>query len=493
MKRLLLFLMFVPMLHATTWFVRQNGSTYGTGAGTSWANAKAGLAGIPWASVAAGETVCIAGGSYTTDMDAGKSGGAGNPITLARARADHALCGSSSAGWSSAFDADVVQTNHSLSFDNFDNITIDGRTAETGGTWGWHLNNPGFTAESYASTYFNSQNIILKYVWFEGPGHVNYTGDSRAISLSAAGNASALLFDHVKISKTTTAVFINGVDSVTFDHLDMSDCSALNSASWHPNGIWAAGATNLTVKNSYFHTGTEGFGVGEGIFAEQSGGNTNWKIYGNVFSKINATGQKAVQLTSAVNGLLFYNNTCDDTGVDCLYINGGSCTGTSFVKNNLLNASTLGTCGTASNNVTAASTSVWVNRASNDYHIVSTITTNFPRDKGTALGSPYDVDPDGLTRGSDGTWDVGAYEYAAVGGGGSFSPTLSAAVGMTVGTVGGSTAYSFAPSISVASSLSAKKAVSVSLLLALTADVAPVMDPNYLSVSKTRFKYHGRR
>ena len=35
---------------------------------------------------------------------------------------------------------------------------------------------------------------------------------------------------------------------------------------------------------------------------------------------------------------------------------------------------------------------------------------------GTSLASPYDVDMDGVTRGGDGVWDIGAYEYAAGGG-----------------------------------------------------------------------------
>ena len=32
-------------------------------------------------------------------------------------------------------------------------------------------------------------------------------------------------------------------------------------------------------------------------------------------------------------------------------------------------------------------------------------------DAGTDVGSPYDTDPDGETRGADGIWDRGAYEY----------------------------------------------------------------------------------
>ena len=69
-------------------------------------------------------------------------------------------------------------------------------------------------------------------------------------------------------------------------------------------------------------------------------------------------------------------------------------------------------CGTTSNAITASS-DPFTNSTTDDYHIIATIGTSFPRDKGTNLGAPYNVDRDGCTRGSDGTWDVGAYEYAS--------------------------------------------------------------------------------
>jgi hypothetical protein len=39
-----------------------------------------------------------------------------------------------------------------------------------------------------------------------------------------------------------------------------------------------------------------------------------------------------------------------------------------------------------------------------DFHLVQ------PTDAGQTLPSPFDVDPDGVTRGADGVWDRGAYE-----------------------------------------------------------------------------------
>jgi parallel beta-helix repeat protein len=53
--------------------------------------------------------------------------------------------------------------------------------------------------------------------------------------------------------------------------------------------------------------------------------------------------------------------------------------------------------------------------SSDDFHIQATSPC---RDKGTDLGSPFNIDMDGNLRGVDGAWDIGAYEYT------SGSPTI---------------------------------------------------------------------
>lgn len=54
----------------------------------------------------------------------------------------------------------------------------------------------------------------------------------------------------------------------------------------------------------------------------------------------------------------------------------------------------------------------FVNRAGKDFRLKAAT------DAGMNLGSPYNVDRDGKTRGADGVWDRGAYEYGDTGGGG---------------------------------------------------------------------------
>lgn len=405
------------MILAANKFVRPNGTTYGTSSGADWSNAYSGFSGISWGSVSAGDTVWIAGGTYTQNLNptSGKKGTAGNTINVRRARADSSVC-TSAAGWSSGFDATITQSNVGINLNDNDYFLISGATTASGGAIGWVLSCPSFTGEDYASTYTDSNNSQLEWIKFQGPGHVNYTGDSRGVSLSAAGTASDLTFSHIWIDKFTSAIFINGPDNITFDYLEMTDCSALNSASWHPNGIWASGCSGLTVSHSYFHTGTEGFGCGEGIFAEQSGGNSNWTIHNTVFAHLSATGLKPIQITSAVSGLHVINCTGYDLGTGLVYINGGSLS-SSEVRNCLVpNGSIDGSGATLANNITA-NVACFTDAANDDFTILATTGGNFPRNAGATLASTYEIDRSGNTHGADGTWDVGAYEYAAGGGG----------------------------------------------------------------------------
>jgi hypothetical protein len=352
--------------------------------------------------------VWVAGGNYSQSLSLSKTCTSTTKSAVRRARSD-TTAATGAAGWSSSFDSNITQTNQSFSLSNADYWTVSGATAFTGGTWGWIINDPSYTGENYASTYSNTNFARIEYIDFEGPGYVNYSGDSRGISLSNAGNASDLTFYNVAVHKFTSGLFISGADNITFDHLDEADCSAQNSASWHPNGIWAAGAANMIVRYSVFHKGVQGHGVGEGIFAEQSGGNSGWQIYGNVFYDLDNDGEKAIEITSSLPNLKIFNNTFDNVSLP-LYTQASAASGTEL-RNNLWSQTGAQSYGTTSNSFTTSSASVFVNRAAHNYHLVSSIGSGFARNLGMALSGVFTLDPDGAIYGADGTWDVGAYEF----------------------------------------------------------------------------------
>ena len=54
----------------------------------------------------------------------------------------------------------------------------------------------------------------------------------------------------------------------------------------------------------------------------------------------------------------------------------------------------------------------FVSLTAKNYQIVSTMGATLPRNKGISLVAPYNVDGNGVTRGGDGAWDIGAYEVS---------------------------------------------------------------------------------
>lgn len=399
---------------AANHYVRPNGGPYGVQNGTDWSNAFNGFSGIAWASVAPGDTIWIAGGTYTDDLTPAKSGTATSRIYIRRARADAPEC-TQATGWGTAFDATVHQVRRRITFNSFNYITVSGRTSATGGTYGWWIDYRGATAGPgvHWPNGSTGSHIVIEYLRVQGPGKITYSADGRGIDDTPFSTATNHTFSHLAIHEWESGVYVAGMSNPTFEYIDMYDIHAVNWSTFHPNGIYTSKAPNGIVRYSAFHRGPSGGGVGEGIFFEQVGGSTGWQIYGNLFYDLNSTGLKSIQITSNVGNIKIFNNTFDDTGVAGVYVNGGSCGSGAEVRNNLAYRSSFNTCGTNSNNLVVTSTSIWADRPNRDYHIVATIGAGFPRDVGIALSSNgfYDRDPDGTTRGTDGAWDVGAFEF----------------------------------------------------------------------------------
>ena len=200
--------------------------------------------------------------------------------------------------------------------------------------------------------------------------------------------------------------------SAIFEYIEMYNLMAVNWQSFHPNGIYISNSSNGIVRYSNFHKET--YATGEGIFFEQSGGSSNWLIYGNIFYDLNDGAYKAIEIQSVVPNLKIFNNTFDNI-VNVTYGGSTYCGSGSEFRNNLQYYSSGGTCGTNSNNLTLTSLDPFVNRAGHDYNIVSTIGAGYPRNAGTNLSAYFTLSMDGVTFGGDGIWDIGAFEYNAAG------------------------------------------------------------------------------
>ena len=416
MKRLFFVIFTLFIFHAvdaqaTNWYVRPSG---GSGSGSTWTAAWNGLNGINWSTVQCGDTIWVAGGTYTQDLNPAKTCTSGARLYIRRARSDASEC-TGAAGWSSSYDATVHQTAAGIGFNgSYNYITISGRTTAAGGANGWWIDLSGLTGgtgiewgQGATASY-----DTIEYMDIQGPGYITYTSDGRGMDLTPFSSATGNTFSHLKIWNWESAVYNVGINNTTLEYLDISDIDAINLATYHSNAIYLDVAVGGTIRYNTFHRGTHADWGIEGILFEQAGGCSDFEIYGNKFYD-NSGNSRAIEVTSSVNGLRIWNNTFYNvlTAFSFRSDQGGACPGNSFVRNNLIvSSSGWTTCGTASNNLNTT-TNPFVNAGARDLHIVSTIGANYPRNAGYALTGYYSIDPDGTTYGSDGTWDIGAYEY----------------------------------------------------------------------------------
>ena len=211
-------------------------------------------------------------------------------------------------------------------------------------------------------------------------------------------------YDNIKLAYN----YIHDVGNMNLDLQNMSNGlieynyiarnESLNTSGCeeHSEGLFGSGSGNSTVRFNAWED-IEGTGV---IMM----GGSNWKVYGNVIFRTgnptySSTGNGSIAgwSGSPFSNSFIYNNTV----ANCM----GGCS---------INPTGLAGGGTGNNNVilnnivTDTATynpAIFVNPSQKNFHLAAA----FPG--GTTLSSPYDKDADNKTRGADGVWDMGAFEF----------------------------------------------------------------------------------
>ncbi len=194
-------------------------------------------------------------------------------------------------------------------------------------------------------------------------------------------------------------------------------------------------------------TGTAYFSTPSGCSAAQCNNDNQWDIYGNILEEKNTFSDNG--LACGVGGVIqafdtvfsgplkFYNNTifnintsiCPNNahGADIVIFAGASLNAGLFVQNNLWYnndaVTAQNTCSTCSSviwdhnayftqtvtdtdsNKQVSATNPFVGSAIENVHLAAATSA------GTSLPAPYNTDMDGVTRGIDGVWDRGAFEF----------------------------------------------------------------------------------
>jgi hypothetical protein len=178
----------------------------------------------------------------------------------------------------------------------------------------------------------------------------------------------------------------------------------------HPSGL-----TNVTFRYNYVKNFTSTGGL---ILA---GGN-GIDIYGNIFQ--GSVGQANGVIANWTSGALttnvrIYNNTFVDADA---YIGIGNNSGWVAYNNLFYSNSRVGFANTTHNyNWSDSNLSEANGQISSSNPFIASANGNFRLATATnagnsSIGAPYNKDLDGNTRGADGTWDRGAYEYGGGGG-----------------------------------------------------------------------------
>jgi hypothetical protein len=417
---------------ASTHYV-YSGAT-GAATGVDWSNAYKDLP----SSLIRGDTYVIAGGNYSGHRfnDSGTS-----TILIRKASSSTSYNDNLIPGWQASFEKNQAVFGNSV-FEQ-GNYTIDGITPNTPTSY-WATSGYGIEFKFDSASQTNHlieigfqvravSNLAFKNVEFLNAGS-SYDFEQFGIyeedDFASANNT----FSYSYFKNNQVAAKIAGccVTGWVFDHdyFDTNWSSAANHGEQF--GIWY-GSSNHVISNSYFNSYN---GTGCIMSAGDGATNSNIQIFGNVFFNMGlnngdggaANGTFGTMDSSGSANLTnwkIYNNTFVNGNVRLSSPSRGSATGW-VVENNLFynasadifNTAPSGTYNynyynrsnwgwSVGNNDQNSSTNLFVNLLGLNFHLTTATMT------GATLPSPYNVDADGVTRGTNGNWTRGAYNSGA--------------------------------------------------------------------------------
>ena len=431
----LLVQLLVSTCTAENLYVTPGGS--GSHSGADWNNAFTGMGGVVWGSGAgqlgAGDTLWIAGGTYTSGFTVSQPS-----VTIRRASSTYTQC-TSAAGWNSTFDSTVTITSAATQviYCAQDSFTLDG--VSPGGilinaTHPWDGLPSGTTVQCSAIR-FVSNNCTFQYITTKGAAITSQWQAGFHVGSSAVGVCTGARISYCEIYNSSQGIFCSPTSGLTVEGCSIHTTYASNGI--HNNCIYLDTAPNITLRNNqlydYSASGISFFPYGAGtdnvqIYGNRFGPNspgssgvcinidpelgatlgTHFYMYNNVgyqtYGALLRCVNRADRNQKELAGGYFYNNICyGDSTLD---------SGDNAITHDYNWFSVATAYSAIEPHAIVSTVNPFVSSGTRDFHIVGTIGAAYPREKGITLTSPFSsTDPDGNTRGSDGAWDIGAYEY----------------------------------------------------------------------------------
>jgi hypothetical protein len=419
---------------AANWYVAKGAS--GSNNGTSWTNAWNEMNQINFSAVACGDTIWLAGGTYTSSLTLNKGCTSGFPLTIRRVLStDTVPVGTS--GWQSSFDSQVTLANGNISAATGSAyIIVDGRLGtvasnnfgislqETGGNW----------AISFGSV--NANHITFSYVEVNGPACVvsqNCSSDTHALDLrNWSGAVDSITIDHCWLHRESEIVWAGaGASNLTIQYSQLDTSATTNDE--HADIMYGAGTmtnfifrynrvfasdndgmlfeSGMHISGFYFYGNLYYWSMGPWITFKDSETLTNIYLYNNVFEYSSSFNPPSgnhwasyMDFVTAPSSGAAKNNVFEGGGA-------GSWGGMTADYNAYSSDVGKGDSGAHSFTYTKGTQFVNVPNGSNpsaaDFHLTAAGVTTFGGN-GATLSAPYNSDVDGNTCSS--SCNVGAYQ-----------------------------------------------------------------------------------
>lgn len=398
-------------------YVRQ-GAT-GTGSGDNWTDAYTDLP----ASLTRENTYYIADGTYSAGYHFDDTEDGTKIITVKKATAaDHGT----ETGWSSTYgDGQATFPGEFIFYRDYyviDGVTRNENNWKDSAAYGFKVTG-GISAhrDNFPP---GGDNITIQYVCLGTGTITEFDPDNNIASLYLTSYGTPFTgwtLSHC-FSHNGGFISLNGVDGVIieYNHIEQGFGKQAIRGQVLAKNVIIRHNTFIDATQINPNDPTSGI-TGEICFWDGSDFD-NVEIYGNTFSnsKLGARnclivigGDGITWVGSPGHNSKVYNNTfagiADGGSAGGIILNGNN----TEAINNLFydSAETAVNADTASNNVTSSS-DPFIDFNSKDFRIISSTGGTYPRNAGTSIsGSNYSLDRLGNTRGNDGAWDVGAYEF----------------------------------------------------------------------------------
>ncbi|MBV9999042.1 MAG: right-handed parallel beta-helix repeat-containing protein, partial [Verrucomicrobia bacterium] len=381
-------------------------------------------------SIQAGDTVWLAGGSYSAPLTIQASGSPGSPVTVLRARSTDSAA-ASAAGWNSSFDSQVAFSGSNwpfLSIPAGHDITVDGRVAS-----GILLQIPSSGGNaSQGAQNGNVANVTISNVEIIGPSATSGLSWGRyGFNWAPSSNTvTNVTFDHCIVHQLCEAFRASNWNGVVIQYCTIHDLTTDNVD--HDDICYSYPGQNVTWRYNTFYNSPD-----DGLFFE-FGGATNYYFYGNVF--YSCTYSMITFKTGSSYGPVFiYNNVFAgrDPSQSYAYIQAqGSVASTTQCYNNVFFNATNGIENQNAVNTDynayypatvngyswpsgsephsfALGTNPFISSTTGNFHLTAAGAAALQKGLPLTTNGFINKDMDGNTRGGSGGWTIGAYQYSS--------------------------------------------------------------------------------